>query len=72
MQQLKQLYFKYKQSNLLEKNGLHELLRCVENTDFSVEGVFQILEIKNYANFGQFLSIIPLLLENYSKIMQNL
>ena len=65
------MYFKYKQSNLLDRQGLQNLLKISETEDVTEE-IFNFLEIKKITSFGQFLSIIPLLLENYTKIMQKL
>lgn len=70
IQQLKLLYFKYKRTNLLERNGLIELLQCSGSMENITLDVLELLEIKENANFGQFLSLIPFLLENYSAIMQ--
>ena len=72
IQQLKNLYFKYKKSSLLEKQALGKLLKAVDGLDNTAEEIFKLIEVKNQAKFGQFLSIVPFLLENYTKIMQSL
>lgn len=69
IQQLKLLYFKYKESNLLEKKKLVKLLKCSEEMEKIYWETFDLLEIQKIATFGQFLRLVPILLENYSKIM---
>jgi len=70
--QLKSLYFKYKQSALLERKALAKLFESVKRLDSRLEEIFSVIDLKKSANFGQFLSIIPLFLENYEEIMENL
>lgn len=69
IQQLKLLYFKYKKSDLLEKKKLVKLLKCSGETEKLYWETLDLLEIEKIATFGQFLRFVPLLLENYSKIM---
>lgn len=70
--QLKSLFFKYKQSALLEKPALYKLFESVKRLDSCLDEIFSVLDLKKSANFGQFLSLIPLFLENYEEIMRNL
>ena len=72
IENLKILYFKYKDSNLLEKPGFLLLLSSTNHSTTLAEEIFQLLEVKTTASFGHFLSIIPFLLENYSQIMDNI
>ena len=66
--EIKRIYKHYSDGKLLTRDGFGTLLRSI-CTDEHTEEILTYLVIGNKVNFGQFLSVIPLLLENYDNLM---
>ncbi|OMJ71761.1 hypothetical protein SteCoe_29932 [Stentor coeruleus] len=66
--EIKRIYKHYSDCQLLTRDGFTCLLRSIFNSECTEEILF-FLTIGNKVNFAQFLSVIPLLLENYDNLM---
>lgn len=66
--EIKRIYKHYSDCQLLTRDGFSSLLRSIFNNECTEE-ILLLLTIGNRVNFAQFLSVIPLLLENYDNLM---
>ena len=66
--EIKRIFKHYSDGRLLSREGFSNLLKSI-SSDEQTEEILKFLVIGNKVNFGQFMSVIPLLLENYEKLM---
>jgi hypothetical protein len=66
--EVKKIFKHYSDGRLLSKEGFSSLLKTICSEDQSEE-ILRYLLIGNKVNFGQFMIVIPLLLENYDSLM---
>ena len=66
--EIKRIFKHYSDGKLLSKEGFSNLLRSICSNE-QTEEILHYLMIYNKVNFGQFMSAIPLLLENYDSLM---
>lgn len=66
--EIKRIYKHYSDGKLLSREGFVNLLKSI-CTDDQTSEIIQYLSITSKVNLGQFMSVIPLLLENYDNLM---
>lgn len=66
--EIKRIYKHYSDGKLLTREGFVNLLKSI-CTDDQTEEIIQYLSISSKVSLGQFMSVIPLLLENYDNLM---
>lgn len=66
--EIKRIFKHYSDGKLLTKEGFSLLLLSICSQEHATE-IMDFLAIGSKVGFGQFLSIIPLLLENYDNLM---
>ena len=66
--EIKRIYKNYSDGKLLSKEGFANLLKSI-CTEEQTDEIIQYLVIIKKVNFGQFMSAIPILLENYDSLI---
>ena len=66
--EIKKIFKHYSEGKLLSKSGFSTLLQSICTED-QTEDIIDFLSIDKKVNFGQFMTVIPLLLENYESLM---
>ena len=66
--EIKRIFKHYSDGKLLNKQGFSNLLKSI-CTEEQAEEILEFLLIGSKVNFGQFMSAIPILLENYDSLM---
>ena len=66
--EIKRIFKHYSDGKLLSKEGFSNLLKSICTEEHTQE-ILHYLMIGGKVNFGQFMSSIPLLLENYDSLM---